>query len=394
MTQQNSNIVSSLEGEDRGIPSVAARKEHTGGDPKKKIIGAIFILLPIILLGVYLYFSFSKPPEVVKAEEPKKSVAKAVEIPKKTFVLSQEAPPIEQPSTPLPAEPVDTPTPESPPSRKGPHSGNGGSLSDAPHISKSGNKMLLSGSGASGGGSRAGASSPYQAQNELRLQEAQMALATSTKGEEKGAMKGMLEGTTTKMNHAIQLQDRNYLIAKGTILQCALQTKIVTSVAGMTKCVMPTNIYSDNGKVLLLERGSEITGEFQAGMKQGQPRIFVLWTRIKTPTGIVVDLSSPGTGQLGESGVDGYIDTHFWKRFGGAIMLSMIDDLGNSIVKERNNSTINLGGTSDSASDMASEALQNSINIPPTLYKNQGEAVAIYLARDLDFRGVYDLRPE
>ena len=396
MTQPNSNVVSSLEGEDRGIPSVAARKNSGGNDPAKKIIGALFVLLPIICLGGYFYFKFAKSHEEVKKEEPKKSVVKQVEIPQKTFVLSQEAPPVAQPATPPPVAPV-----EAPPPRKGDHSTNGGASggagNGAPVISKSGSKMLLSGGGGLGsgsGGSRAGGGSPYQAQNEQRLQEAQGALAAASKGEEKGAMKGMLEGTTTKMNYASQLPDRNYLVAKGTILQCALQTKIVTSVAGMTKCVMPTNIYSDNGKVLLLERGSEITGEFQAGMKQGQPRIFVLWTRIKTPTGVVVDLSSPGTGQLGEAGVDGYIDTHFWKRFGGAIMLSLIDDLGNSIAKESNNSNINLGGTSDAASDMAAEALRNSINIPPTLYKNQGEAVAVYLARDLDFRGVYDLRPE
>ena len=40
---------------------------------------------------------------------------------------------------------------------------------------------------------------------------------------------------------------------------------------------------------------------------------------------------------------------------------------------------------------MATEALKNTINIPPTLYKNQGEQVGIYIARDLDFSDVYDV---
>lgn len=395
MTESNHNTVSTLEGEDRGIPSVSARKNSAGGDPKKKIIGAIFLLLPIICLGAYFYVKFAKSSEVEEPkEEPKKSQFKEASIPPKTFVLAPEPEPEPAPvETPPPVAPVDAPPP-----RKGDQSATGTTSGNTrPAISKSGSRIVLGGGsgGVTSGMARGGRESPFQAENEQRLQDAQSALyaATSNSGEEKGAMKGMLEGTTTKMNYASQLPDRNYLITKGTILQCALQTKIVTSVAGMTKCVMPSNIYSDNGKVLLLERGSEITGEFQAGMKQGQPRIFVLWTRIKTPSGVVVDLSSPGTGQLGEAGVDGYIDTHFWKRFGGAIMLSLIDDLGNSIARESGNTSINLGGTSDAASDMAAEALRNSINIPPTLYKNQGEAVAVYLARDLDFRGVYDLRP-
>lgn len=395
MSESNNNTVSSLEGEERGIPSVSARKNSAGGDPTKKIIGAVFLLLPIVCLGAYFYFKFSgSAQDEAPKEEPKKNVVKEVVIPPKTFVLAPEP----EPALPEQAPPVVAPV-DQPPPLKGDQSAKGaGAGNSTPAISKSGSRIVLTGGSAvaGSGGSRGGRESPYQAENDQRLQEAQNALyaANSKGGEETGAMKGMLEGTTTKMNYASQLPDRNYLIAKGTILQCVLQTKIVTSVAGMTKCVMPSNIYSDNGKVLLLERGSEITGEFQAGMKQGQPRIFVLWTRIKTPSGVVVDLSSPGTGQLGEAGVDGYIDTHFWKRFGGAIMLSLIDDLGNSIARESGNTSINLSGTSDAASDMAAEALRNSINIPPTLYKNQGEAVAVYLARDLDFRGVYDLRPE
>ncbi len=387
--------VNTIEGEERGIPSVSARSGGQGN----QAAGIVFLLVCLLIVGGVVYFKYMRGGKEEPVEKPKTSQAKQQEMPAKTFALKPEPAPVAVAAVAAPVEA----NPSTPPPRKGDHGHDqvqAGGTNTAPAISKAGGKIMLGGGGGGslGGGSRSGgtAPAPYQAENERRLAEAQQASAAATArgGEERGAMKGMLEGTMTKSNSAMFLPDRNYLVAKGTILQCALQTKIVTSVAGMTKCVMPTNVYSDNGKVLLLERGSEITGEFQAGMKQGMTRIFVLWTRIKTPSGVVVDLSSPGTGQLGEAGVDGYVETHFWKRFGGAIMLSLIDDLGNSFSKNSGDSTVNLGGTSDAANEMAAEALRSTINIPPTLYKNQGEAIGIYLARDLDFRGVYDLAPE
>src|SRR6185369_2086107 len=86
-------------------------------------------------------------------------------------------------------------------------------------------------------------------------------------------------------------------------------------VPGMSRCLLTRNVYSSDGKVLLLERGSRITGQYQGGMQQGKARIFVLWSRVETPKGVIVNLDSPGTDPLGRSGHEGYINTHFWERF-------------------------------------------------------------------------------
>ena len=88
------------------------------------------------------------------------------------------------------------------------------------------------------------------------------------------------------------------------------------------------------------------------------------------------------------------MDTHFWKRFGGAIMLSMIGDVGDFLSNKESqgdSDRITFDNTSDSSQDMAATALENTINIPTTLYKNQGERLQILVARDLDFSGVYNL---
>ena len=192
------------------------------------------------------------------------------------------------------------------------------------------------------------------------------------------------------------LPDRDMMLTQGSMIDCQLETKIVSTVPGMTTCYTTRDIYSTNGKVVLLDSGSKVVGQYQGGMTQGQARIFVLWTRVETPNGVIINLDSPGAGPLGEGGLGGYVDTHFWERFGGAIMLSMIGDVGNYVSNKASGSSggqdrIQFSNTSDAGQDMASKALENTINIPPTLYKNQGERLQIFVARDLDFRGVYSL---
>lgn len=75
-------------------------------------------------------------------------------------------------------------------------------------------------------------------------------------------------------------------------------------------------------------------------------------------------------------------------------MISLIGDLGNYAGNRKNSNgngqTFNFDNTSQSAQDMATEALKNSINIPPTGYVNQGSFINIIVARDVDFGGVYE----
>jgi len=130
-------------------------------------------------------------------------------------------------------------------------------------------------------------------------------------------------------------------------------------------------------------------------MQQGETRIFVLWTRVETPSGVVVELGSPGTGPLGEAGVGGFVDTRFWSRFGAAILLSIIEGGADAAAARAagpdRGTTVSIGGTTSAGKDVVAKSMEPTINIPPVLYKNQGDRLAILVARDLDFRSVYGL---
>jgi type IV secretion system protein VirB10 len=209
----------------------------------------------------------------------------------------------------------------------------------------------------------------------------------------------MLRPTVVSGTTAGKLASRTFMMTQGTLLDCNLDVAISSAVPGMTKCTLTRSIWSDDRKIVLLERGTELTGQYQGGMQQGVPRMFILWTRAKTPAGVIIALNSPGTDALGRGGVDGYIDNHFWERFGSALFLSVIDDglayLAASAQNNKgsDNTTVVLPqATTQASKNAASIAVENSIRIPSTLSKNQGEHVSVFVARDLDFRTVYAIK--
>ncbi len=219
--------------------------------------------------------------------------------------------------------------------------------------------------------------------------------SSKSAGGDSGTFASRLNPTATVSVSAQQRGDLSYLLTKGTNIPCALDTRIITTQPGITRCIVSKDVYSANGKVVLIERGSKVIGEQTSAMLQGQARVFVLWNEVETPTGVKVSLRSPGSGPLGEAGQGAYVNYHFWQRFGGALMISLINDIGNGLTSSNDssgsNNNITYENTSDSAQEMATEALKNSINIPPTGTVNQGALLNIMVARDVNFDKVYEV---
>lgn len=204
-----------------------------------------------------------------------------------------------------------------------------------------------------------------------------------------------LSATRTTAVSTSRLPDPDMTLTQGMILDCTLETALSSEVPGMTRCVLARDVYSTNGKVLLLERGSRLVGQYQsAQLRPGQSRIFVLWTRAETPGGVIIDLDSPATDALGRSGLAGKLDNHFWARFGSALLVSVVGDVASSAVQRNsgsNNTSLTFTNTENSANNAAAIIAANTINIPPTLTKAQGAHINIFVARDLNFGNVYGL---
>lgn len=193
-----------------------------------------------------------------------------------------------------------------------------------------------------------------------------------------------------------QVLRQEMLLRRGTVIPCIIQNRVVSDYEGLSSCVITQDVYSADGKTVLIERGSVAYGEQKVAMAQGIGRLYMQWGQIDTPKGVRVDIDSLGIDNLGASGIKAWVDTHFWDRFGNSIMLSFIDDgmeaLASQMEKQRN-SGVTFDNSSHAAEKMAEIALRDSINIKPTGYVNQGTRMMIRVARDVDFSNVYELTP-
>jgi type IV secretion system protein VirB10 len=190
---------------------------------------------------------------------------------------------------------------------------------------------------------------------------------------------------------ARRLPTQRMLLARGAFIDCTLETAVDSSLPGLVTCLTATDTFSADGRVVLLERGTKLVGETRGEVRAGTARVFIVWTEARTPTGVVAALDSPATDALGRAGVAGKVERHFWERFGAAMLLSVIDGAVQAQMAKQSGGTT-VVYNSNGSSEIVGEVLKSTVNIAPTVSIASGTRVQALVARDIDFRSVYELR--
>jgi len=191
---------------------------------------------------------------------------------------------------------------------------------------------------------------------------------------------GRIGGVGGGPAQARALTNPSTTVTEGTLIPAILETAINTDVPGYVRAVVSQDVRSFDGKRVLVPRSSRLIGQYQAGVEQGQRRAYVVWTRLIRPDGVSVNLASPAVGFDGTTGLEGDVNSHFLKRFGSGLLLSIVGGLG--AVATGGVGGVLIAGGSQGA---ASSAVQSQGQISPTIRVRAGEPIKVYTARDLDF---------
>jgi len=205
--------------------------------------------------------------------------------------------------------------------------------------------------------------------------------------EERFAQRVSADGVET--TQATRLRDLSHTAAQGTVIPAVLETAVNSDLPGSVRAVVSRDVRGFDGTTVLIPRGSKLIGQYRSAVAAGQTRAFVIWSRLLTPHGVSIDIGSPATDRLGRGGLDGDTDTHFLRRFGAAILLSVMSaGLELASRSESGNTTALIIGSPQQATRVAEIALQKQIDIPPTIRVDQGTPLQVFVARDLEFSGV------
>lgn len=167
-------------------------------------------------------------------------------------------------------------------------------------------------------------------------------------------------------------------VTQGTLIPAVLETAIDTDVPGYVRAIVSTDVRSFDGKRVLIPRSSRLIGQYKSGLTAGQKRAYVIWSRLIRPDGVSVNLGSPAIAFGGETGLPGKVNSHFFERFGSAMLLSVVGGL--TTLATSGTSVVVGGGQSAAAA-----AIQQNGNVGPTIRVRQGEPIRVFTAKDLDF---------
>jgi type IV secretion system protein VirB10 len=195
-------------------------------------------------------------------------------------------------------------------------------------------------------------------------------------------------GSAADTAHATQMHDLGRTVPQGAVIAATLETAINSDLPGSVRAVVSRDVRSFDGSRVLIPRGSKLIGQYKSAAAVGQTRAFVVWSRIISPTGVSIDVGSPATDRLGRGGLDGEVDDHFFRRFGAAILLSVINAGLTAAANSSHDNTTLVIASPTQANQVAAIALQKQIDIPETIKVAQGVPVQVFVARDLDFAGV------
>lgn len=131
-----------------------------------------------------------------------------------------------------------------------------------------------------------------------------------------------------------QVADLTRVILQGKVISAVLETAIDTDLAATVRAVITRDVYAEEGKNILIPRGSRVIGTYATNVASGQTRVTINWNRIIRVDGMSLNIASIGADRLGRAGVQGDLDNRYAQQLANSFLSSVLS-VGTSLAVEK-----------------------------------------------------------
>jgi type IV secretion system protein VirB10 len=172
-------------------------------------------------------------------------------------------------------------------------------------------------------------------------------------------------------------------VPQGFLIPAVLETGFDSTKPGFARAVVSRDVRGFDGRNVLIPRGSRLIGEYSADATPGQNRAVITWTRLMRPDGMTIAMGSPAVDTLGRGGVKASVNTHFFQRFGDALLQSTIG-IGSALAQRSVTGPVVVVGGGPATAATQAQAVPTTSYVP-TLTVPAGKSISVFVAHDLDF---------
>lgn len=189
-----------------------------------------------------------------------------------------------------------------------------------------------------------------------------------------------------------------YVVQAGSVIPAILRVGINSDLPGEIIAHVRETVYdSITGRYPLIPPGTRLNGLYDSGVAYGQRRILAAYNRMIFPNGDSLNLmGQPAADMQGVAGFDAHVDNHYWRLFGGAILMSIIG-AGAQLSQPQESADngapsatqILAAALGQNLSQVSAEMIRKNMNIAPTLTREPGYLFNIIVTQDLVLPGPY-----
>ena len=214
------------------------------------------------------------------------------------------------------------------------------------------------------------------------------------------------QGDTSGLSDTLMTTVRNpispYLITAGDYIPCVAVGGENSDAPGLFVGRVTQNVYdSATGRYLLVPQGAKVIGVYDNVVSAGQSRIPTAVTRIIFPDSSSIDIGSmPAADQSGFAGLHDQVNTHWWAKFGNALILG-VAGAGAQLSQPQavngqnyNSQQVATAALGQQFAELGSETARAGLAIPNTLQIRPGYRFTIQVTKDMVLRPYIDYRTD